>query len=57
MGFKGNDPEEWQGILPSFTVSRRPERWPHYFVEVYIEGKWTKADATFDKALVPRDAS
>lgn len=53
MVFKGNDPEEWEGILPSFAVSRMPERWPHYFAEVLIGGSWVMADATFDKALVP----
>lgn len=53
LEFKGNDPEEWEGILPSFAVSRMPERWPHYFAEVYIEGKWIMADATFDKYLIP----
>ncbi|HKZ94654.1 MAG TPA: transglutaminase family protein [Candidatus Bathyarchaeia archaeon] len=51
--FKGNDPAEWRGIVPSFSVSRLPERWSHIFVEVYIEGRWIMADATFDKALVP----
>jgi len=53
MEFKGNDPEEWEGILPSFAVSRMPERWPHYFAEVFVEGRWVMADATFDKALIP----
>ena len=53
MEFRGDDPEEWQGIVPSFAVSRMPERWPHYFVEVYLEGRWIMADATFDKALLP----
>ncbi|MFQ6086749.1 MAG: transglutaminase family protein [Candidatus Bathyarchaeia archaeon] len=53
MEFKGNDPEEWEGILPSLAVSMMPERWPHYFVEVYIEGRWIMADATFDRALLP----
>jgi len=51
--FKGNDPKEWKGILPSLAISRIPNRWPHYFVEVYIEGRWMMADATFDKALIP----
>ena len=51
--FKGNDPAEWLGIVPSFSVSRLPERWSHIFGEVYIEGRWIMADATFDKALVP----
>jgi len=50
--FKGNDPEEWQGILPSFAISGMPERWPHYLVEVYIKGRWIMADATFDRALI-----
>jgi len=27
--FKGNDPEEWRGILSSLAVSKMPERWPH----------------------------
>ncbi len=53
MEFKGNDPEEWEGILPSFAVSRMPERWPHYFAEVFVDGRWVMADATFDKALIP----
>ncbi len=53
LEFKGNDPEEWEGILPSLAVSWMPERWPHYFAEVYIEGKWIMADATFDKYLTP----
>lgn len=51
--FRGNDPKEWEGILPSFAISRMPERWMHYFAEVYIEDKWVMADATFDKALIP----
>jgi len=53
MEFKGNDPREWEGILPSFAIRRLPERWFHYFVEVYIDGRWIKADATFDEALIP----
>jgi hypothetical protein len=53
LEFKGNDPAEWQGILPSFSVSRLPERWSHIFVEVYIEDRWIMTDATFDKALIP----
>ena len=53
MEFKGNDPREWEGILPSFAIRRLPERWLHYFVEVYIDGRWIKADATFDQALIP----
>jgi transglutaminase-like putative cysteine protease len=53
LKFRGNDPNEWKGILPSFAVSRMPEQFPHYLVEVYIEGKWIMADATFDKALLP----
>ena len=53
MEFKGNDPKEWKGIVPSFAVSRMPERWPHYFAEVYVENRWAMADATFDKALIP----
>ncbi len=53
LEFRGNDPEEWKGILPSFAVSMIPERWPHYFAEVYIEGRWIMADATFDKYLIP----
>lgn len=53
LEFKGNDPAEWEGILPLFSVSRLPDRWRHIFVEVYLEGKWIMADATFDKALVP----
>ncbi len=53
MEFKGNDPEEWEGILPSFAVSKMPERWPHYFAEVFVERRWVMADATFDKALIP----
>ena len=51
--FKGDDPKEWEGILPSFAISRMPERWAHYLAEAYIEGKWLMADATFDKALIP----
>lgn len=51
--FKGNDPTEWQGILPLFSVSRLPERWTHIFVEAYLNGRWIMADATFDKALLP----
>lgn len=50
--FKGNDPNEWEGILPSLVVSRIPEQFPHYFVEVHIEGRWIMADATFDKSLI-----
>jgi len=53
MEFKGNDPEEWEGILPKFAVSRMPERFPHYFAEVHLEDRWIMADATFDKALLP----
>ena len=53
MEFKGNDPDEWEGIVPKFAVSRMPERWSHYLGEVYVEGKWIMADATFDKALLP----
>lgn len=53
MEFKGNDPEEWEGILPPFAISRMPERWPHYFAEVFVEGRWVMADATFDKSLIP----
>ena len=53
MEFKGNDPREWEGILPKFAVSRMPERFPHYFAEVHLEGRWIMADATFDKALLP----
>jgi transglutaminase-like putative cysteine protease len=53
MEFKGNDPEEWEGILPRFAVSRMPERFLHYFAEEYIEDRWIMADATFDKALLP----
>jgi len=52
MEFKGNDPNEWEGILPSLAVSMMPERFPHYLVEVYIEGRWIMGDATFDKALI-----
>lgn len=51
--FIGDDPKEWDGILPSFAVSRMPERWVHYLAEVYIDDKWVMADATFDKALIP----
>ncbi len=51
--FKGNDPKEWRGIVPSFGVSKLPDRWPHIFVEVHLQGRWIMADATFDKALVP----
>ena len=39
--------------MPKFAVSRMPERWSHYFGEVYVDGKWIMADATFDKALLP----
>jgi len=53
MEFKGNDPKEWEGVLPGFAVSRMPERFPHYFAEVYVNGRWVMADATFDKALLP----
>lgn len=53
MEFKGNDPKEWEGIVPAFGVSMLPERWPHYFAEVYVGGRWVMADATFDKALIP----
>lgn len=53
MEFKGNDPREWEGILPSLAISKMPERWLHYFAEVYIDGRWVMADATFDKALIP----
>jgi transglutaminase-like putative cysteine protease len=52
MEFKGNDPNEWEGILPSLVVSRMPEQFPHYFAEVHIEGRWIMADATFDKSLI-----
>jgi transglutaminase-like putative cysteine protease len=51
--FKGNDPEEWRGILPLFSVSRLPERWKHILAEVYIGDRWIMADATFDKVLIP----
>jgi len=53
MEFKGNDPNEWEGILPKLAVSMMPEQFLHYLVEVYIEGRWIMADATFDKALIP----
>jgi len=53
MEFKGNDPDEWEGIMPRFAVSRMPKRWFHYFCEVHVEDKWIMADATFDKALIP----
>lgn len=53
MEFKGNDPNEWEGILPRIAVSMMPEQFPHYLVEVYLEGRWIMADATFDKALIP----
>jgi transglutaminase-like putative cysteine protease len=53
LEFKGNDPTEWEGILPLFSVSRLPDRWSHIFAEVCLEGKWIMADATFDKALLP----
>ncbi len=53
MEFKGNDPTEWEGILPSLATSKMPERWLHYFAEVYIDDRWVMADATFDKALIP----
>jgi transglutaminase-like putative cysteine protease len=53
MEFKGNNPDEWEGILPKFAVSKMPERWYHYFGEVYVEDKWVMADATFDKVLLP----
>jgi hypothetical protein len=52
MEFKGNDPNEWEGILPKIAVSMMPERFPHYLVEVYIDGRWLMADATFDKDLI-----
>jgi len=52
MKFRGNDPDEWEGILPKMAVSRMPEQFPHYLVEVYIEGRWVMADATFDKSLI-----
>lgn len=52
MEFKGNDPDEWEGILPSFAVSRMPNQFPHYLAEVYISGEWIMADATFDKSLI-----
>lgn len=52
MEFKGNDPDEWEGILPSFAVSRMPNQFPHYLAEVYINGEWIMADATFDKSLI-----
>jgi transglutaminase-like putative cysteine protease len=51
--FKGNNVKEWEGIVPAFGVSLLPERYPHYFAEVYVEDRWVMADATFDKALVP----
>jgi hypothetical protein len=52
LKFKGNDPDEWEGILPKIAVSMIPEQFPHYLVEVYIEGRWIMADATFDKSLI-----
>ena len=52
MEFKGNDPNEWEGILPKIALSKMPEQFPHYFAEVYIEGRWIMADATFDKSLI-----
>jgi hypothetical protein len=51
--FRGDDPKEWEGILPSFAISRMPERWVHYLAEVYVEDRWLMADATFDRALIP----
>lgn len=54
--FKGNDPDEWRGVLPSLATSMMPERWPHYFTEVYVDDRWIMADATFDKALIPDTA-
>jgi hypothetical protein len=53
LKFRGNDPDEWEGIVPNIAVSMIPEQFPHYLVEVYIEGRWIMADATFDKALLP----
>ena len=53
LKFRGNDPSEWKGILPSLAVPRMPEEFFHYFAEVYIDGKWIMADATFDKTLLP----
>jgi hypothetical protein len=53
MAFQGNNPREWEGILPSFAIGRLPEQWFHYFGEVYLDGRWIKADATFDAALIP----
>lgn len=53
LKFRGNDPNEWEGILPNIAVSMIPEQFPHYLVEVYIEGRWIMADSTFDKALLP----
>ncbi len=50
--FKGNDPDEWKGILPLYAVSKMPEKWMHYFAEVYLWDRWLMADATFDKALL-----
>lgn len=52
MKFNGNDPDEWEGILPKMAVSMMPEQFPHYLVEVHIEGRWIMADATFDKSLI-----
>jgi transglutaminase-like putative cysteine protease len=54
LKFRGNDPNEWKGILPSLIVPRMPEEFFHYFVEVYINREWVMADATFDKALLPK---
>jgi len=52
LEFKGNDPAEWEGILPRIAVPMMPEQFPHYLVEVYLDGAWIMADATFDKALI-----
>ncbi len=52
LEFRGNDPAEWEGILPRIAVPMMPEQFPHYLVEVYLDGAWIMADATFDKALI-----
>lgn len=52
MTFRGNDPKEWEGILPRIAVSMMPAEFPHYLGEVFLDGRWLMADATFDRALI-----
>lgn len=43
-------------VLPPFIDKEFSGEVTHYLAEVYIDGKWLMADATFDKELDPKRA-